>query len=156
MWGGCSLSKLLLGDRPGHPRHVFTHRDMQPFTLLFRTRMDNMKSPHEKAILLPVSDPINPYWAFTFFAALSEMESTLLSVVKDRKSQRNISVFVDSLIQSTLTDRQVKAPRNALGNFSYYKTRENGLNVSFCCGFRSWRIAWFSHWPDVPSQPIVS
>uniref|UniRef100_H2TH73 Cytochrome P450, family 20, subfamily A, polypeptide 1 n=1 Tax=Takifugu rubripes TaxID=31033 RepID=H2TH73_TAKRU len=39
--------------------------------------------------------------------ALSEMESTLLSVVKERKSQRNKSVFVDSLIQSTLTERQV-------------------------------------------------
>lgn len=38
------------------------------------------------------------------------MESTLLSVVKDRKSQRKKSVFVDTLLQSTLTERQVKAP----------------------------------------------
>lgn len=44
-----------------------------------------------------------------FFAALSEMESTLLSVVKDRKSQGKKSVFVDALLQSTLTERQVKA-----------------------------------------------
>lgn len=42
-----------------------------------------------------------------------------------------------------------------LGNLSDSKTCENGLK-STCCGFRSWRIAWFSCWPDVPSQPIVS
>uniref|UniRef100_H3C0P1 Cytochrome P450, family 20, subfamily A, polypeptide 1 n=1 Tax=Tetraodon nigroviridis TaxID=99883 RepID=H3C0P1_TETNG len=39
--------------------------------------------------------------------ALSEMEATLLSVVKDRKSQRKTSVLVDTLLQSTLTDRQI-------------------------------------------------
>lgn len=39
--------------------------------------------------------------------ALSEMESTLLSVVKDRKSQGKKSVFVDALLQSTLTERQI-------------------------------------------------
>lgn len=50
-------------------------------------------------------------WCFCIFvAALAEMESTLLSVVTERKSQRNKSVFVDSLIQSTLTERQVNAP----------------------------------------------
>ncbi|XP_022057581.2 cytochrome P450 20A1 [Acanthochromis polyacanthus] len=39
--------------------------------------------------------------------ALSEMESVLLSVAKERKSQRKQSVFMDALLQSSLTDRQI-------------------------------------------------
>ncbi|XP_068165401.1 cytochrome P450 20A1 [Antennarius striatus] len=39
--------------------------------------------------------------------ALSEMESMLLSVVKERKAQRKQSVFVDALLQSSLSERQV-------------------------------------------------
>uniref|UniRef100_A0A3Q1AX20 Cytochrome P450, family 20, subfamily A, polypeptide 1 n=1 Tax=Amphiprion ocellaris TaxID=80972 RepID=A0A3Q1AX20_AMPOC len=39
--------------------------------------------------------------------ALSEMESVLLSVAKERKSQRKQSVFVDALLQSSLTERQI-------------------------------------------------
>lgn len=39
--------------------------------------------------------------------ALSEMESELLSVVKERKSLRDQSVFVDTLLQSNLTERQI-------------------------------------------------
>ncbi|XP_068612474.1 cytochrome P450 20A1 [Brachionichthys hirsutus] len=39
--------------------------------------------------------------------ALSEMESTLLSAARDRKAQRNRSVFVDALLQSGLSERQV-------------------------------------------------
>uniref|UniRef100_A0A3Q1AX84 Cytochrome P450, family 20, subfamily A, polypeptide 1 n=1 Tax=Amphiprion ocellaris TaxID=80972 RepID=A0A3Q1AX84_AMPOC len=41
--------------------------------------------------------------------ALSEMESVLLSVAKERKSQRKQSVFVDALLQSSLTDRLQKS-----------------------------------------------
>ncbi|XP_005802614.1 cytochrome P450 20A1 [Xiphophorus maculatus] len=39
--------------------------------------------------------------------ALSEMESMLLSVVKERKAQRKQTAFVDALLQSSLTERQV-------------------------------------------------
>lgn len=39
--------------------------------------------------------------------ALSEMESMLLSVLKDRKAQRKQTVFVDTLLQSSLSERQV-------------------------------------------------
>lgn len=39
--------------------------------------------------------------------ALSEMESVLLSVAKDRKAQRKQTMFVDTLVQSSLTERQI-------------------------------------------------
>ncbi|XP_039998517.1 cytochrome P450 20A1 [Xiphias gladius] len=39
--------------------------------------------------------------------ALSEMESVLLSVAKERKAQRKQTVFVDTLLQSSLTERQI-------------------------------------------------
>uniref|UniRef100_A0A4W6DLS3 Cytochrome P450, family 20, subfamily A, polypeptide 1 n=1 Tax=Lates calcarifer TaxID=8187 RepID=A0A4W6DLS3_LATCA len=39
--------------------------------------------------------------------ALSEMESVLLTVAKERKAQRKQTVFVDSLLQSSLTERQI-------------------------------------------------
>ncbi|XP_042260848.1 cytochrome P450 20A1 isoform X1 [Thunnus maccoyii] len=39
--------------------------------------------------------------------ALSEMESVLLSVSKERKTQRKQTVFVDALHQSSLTERQI-------------------------------------------------
>uniref|UniRef100_A0AAX7TEL5 Cytochrome P450, family 20, subfamily A, polypeptide 1 n=1 Tax=Astatotilapia calliptera TaxID=8154 RepID=A0AAX7TEL5_ASTCA len=39
--------------------------------------------------------------------ALSEMESLLLSVAKDRKTQRKQAVFVDALLQSNFTERQI-------------------------------------------------
>uniref|UniRef100_A0A671Y0G2 Cytochrome P450, family 20, subfamily A, polypeptide 1 n=1 Tax=Sparus aurata TaxID=8175 RepID=A0A671Y0G2_SPAAU len=39
--------------------------------------------------------------------ALSEMESVLLSVAKDRKAQRKQTMFVDTLLQSSLTERQI-------------------------------------------------
>lgn len=39
--------------------------------------------------------------------ALSEMESVLLSVAKERKAQRRQTVFVDTLLQSSLTERQI-------------------------------------------------
>ncbi|KAM9333952.1 cytochrome P450 20A1 [Symphorus nematophorus] len=39
--------------------------------------------------------------------ALSEMESALLSVAKERKAQRKQAVFVDALLQSNLSERQI-------------------------------------------------
>ncbi|CAB1443798.1 unnamed protein product [Pleuronectes platessa] len=39
--------------------------------------------------------------------ALSEMESVLLSVAKERKAQRKQTAFVDALLQSSLTERQI-------------------------------------------------
>lgn len=39
--------------------------------------------------------------------ALSEMESMLLSVAKERKAQRKQTAFVDALLQSSLTERQI-------------------------------------------------
>ncbi|KAM7375458.1 hypothetical protein PAMA_014526 [Pampus argenteus] len=39
--------------------------------------------------------------------ALSEMESVLLSVAKERKAQRKQTMFVDALLQSSLTERQI-------------------------------------------------
>ncbi|XP_041637875.1 cytochrome P450 20A1 [Cheilinus undulatus] len=39
--------------------------------------------------------------------ALSEMESMLLSVARERKTQRKQTVFVDALLQSSLTERQI-------------------------------------------------
>ncbi|XP_071386654.1 cytochrome P450 20A1 isoform X2 [Centroberyx affinis] len=39
--------------------------------------------------------------------ALSEMESVLLSVSRERKAQRSQTVFVDTLLQSSLTERQI-------------------------------------------------
>lgn len=35
------------------------------------------------------------------------MESMLLAVAKERKAQRKQAVFVDTLLQSSLTERQV-------------------------------------------------
>lgn len=35
------------------------------------------------------------------------MESMLLSVVKERKAQKKQTAFVDALLQSSLTERQV-------------------------------------------------
>lgn len=40
-------------------------------------------------------------------SALSEMQSVLLSVAKERKAQRKQTAFVDALLQSSLTERQV-------------------------------------------------
>uniref|UniRef100_A0A8C8D1D9 Cytochrome P450 20A1 n=1 Tax=Oncorhynchus tshawytscha TaxID=74940 RepID=A0A8C8D1D9_ONCTS len=40
-------------------------------------------------------------------SALAEMETVLMSVAKDRKGQRSQTAFVDALLQSNLTDRQV-------------------------------------------------
>uniref|UniRef100_A0A4W5N2F3 Cytochrome P450, family 20, subfamily A, polypeptide 1 n=1 Tax=Hucho hucho TaxID=62062 RepID=A0A4W5N2F3_9TELE len=40
-------------------------------------------------------------------SALAEMETVLMSVVKDRKGQRSQTAFVDTLLQSNLTERQV-------------------------------------------------
>ncbi|KAF3857460.1 hypothetical protein F7725_009319 [Dissostichus mawsoni] len=39
--------------------------------------------------------------------ALSEMQSVLLSVAKERKAQRKQTAFVDALLQSSLTERQI-------------------------------------------------
>ncbi|KAI3366146.1 hypothetical protein L3Q82_009968, partial [Scortum barcoo] len=39
--------------------------------------------------------------------ALSEMESVLLSVVRHRRAQRKQTVFVDTLLQSSLSERQI-------------------------------------------------
>lgn len=39
--------------------------------------------------------------------ALSEMESVLLSVSRERRAQRQQTVFVDALLQSSLTERQI-------------------------------------------------
>lgn len=39
--------------------------------------------------------------------ALSEMEAALLAVAKERRAQRKKEVFVDSLLQSNLTERQI-------------------------------------------------
>ncbi|XP_029305001.1 cytochrome P450 20A1 [Cottoperca gobio] len=43
----------------------------------------------------------------TYEKALSEMESVLLSVAKERKAQRKQTAFVDALLQSSLTERQI-------------------------------------------------
>uniref|UniRef100_A0A4W5RXJ9 Cytochrome P450, family 20, subfamily A, polypeptide 1 n=1 Tax=Hucho hucho TaxID=62062 RepID=A0A4W5RXJ9_9TELE len=40
-------------------------------------------------------------------SALAEMETVLMSVAKDRKGQRSQTAFVDALLQSNLTERQV-------------------------------------------------
>ncbi|KAM6958523.1 cytochrome P450 20A1 [Tautogolabrus adspersus] len=39
--------------------------------------------------------------------ALSEMESVLLSLARERKAQRKHTVFVDTLLQSSLTEQQI-------------------------------------------------
>uniref|UniRef100_A0A7N8WZU3 Cytochrome P450, family 20, subfamily A, polypeptide 1 n=1 Tax=Mastacembelus armatus TaxID=205130 RepID=A0A7N8WZU3_9TELE len=49
--------------------------------------------------------------------ALSEMESVLLSVAKERKAQRKQAVFVDVLLQSSLTDRQVNTDEASHASF---------------------------------------
>uniref|UniRef100_A0A3P9M911 Cytochrome P450, family 20, subfamily A, polypeptide 1 n=1 Tax=Oryzias latipes TaxID=8090 RepID=A0A3P9M911_ORYLA len=43
-------------------------------------------------------------------SALSDMEATLLASAKDRKAQRRQTAFVDALLQSGLTERQVEFP----------------------------------------------
>lgn len=79
-----------------------THRD--------RSTQKSLGRSWREATAAPVSHLTHPFWASVLFSALSEMESMLLSVVKDRKSQRKKCVFVDTLLQSTLTERQVRAP----------------------------------------------
>lgn len=94
-------------------------------------------------------------------SALSEMESVLLSVSKDRKAQRKQTVFVDALLQSSLSERQVNADG---GHRFYSKTQRTTERPSqfpqksdwlFVC-FRSWRTVWFSLWPGASSLPTVS
>lgn len=41
-------------------------------------------------------------------SALSEMESVLLSVAKERRGKRKQAGFVDAMLQSNLSERQVK------------------------------------------------
>lgn len=76
-----------------------------------RSSQKSLKPSCCEALVPPVRDLINPFWAIdVFFPALAEMESMLLSVAKERKSQRKKSVFVDTLLQSSLTERQVRSP----------------------------------------------
>uniref|UniRef100_A0A8C7LDY0 Cytochrome P450, family 20, subfamily A, polypeptide 1 n=1 Tax=Oncorhynchus kisutch TaxID=8019 RepID=A0A8C7LDY0_ONCKI len=53
-------------------------------------------------------------------SALAEMETVLMSVAKDRKGQRSQTAFVDTLLQSNLTERQV------------IKSLSQSVDVSLC------------------------
>uniref|UniRef100_A0A674EB59 Cytochrome P450, family 20, subfamily A, polypeptide 1 n=1 Tax=Salmo trutta TaxID=8032 RepID=A0A674EB59_SALTR len=53
-------------------------------------------------------------------SALAEMETVLMSVAKDRKGQRSQTAFVDALLQSNLTERQV------------IKSLSQSVDVSLC------------------------
>lgn len=92
-------------------------------------------------------------------SALSEMESVLLTVAKERKAQRKQTVFVDSLLQSSLTERQVntdEVSRSGLkpeASSQFLQRSENEMKCVVC--FRLWRTAWFSHWLDASSLPTV-
>lgn len=82
---------------------------------------------------------------FLVWTALSEMEATLLSVVKDRKSQRKTSVLVDTLLQSTLTDRQVELQTH-LGPFPDPKAAHpNEPSVSDHGGLYGLHSGWMCH-----------
>uniref|UniRef100_A0A667XLS7 Cytochrome P450, family 20, subfamily A, polypeptide 1 n=1 Tax=Myripristis murdjan TaxID=586833 RepID=A0A667XLS7_9TELE len=69
----------------------------------FRKNHDAVRSSAQ--IKHPLSPP--PSTPTPWRSALSEMESVLLSVARERKAQRSQTVFVDTLLQSSLTERQI-------------------------------------------------
>lgn len=84
------------------------------------------------------------------WSALSEMESMLLSVAKDRKAQRKQTVFVDALLQSNFTERQVNADELLLYILSAFtevrkKTLKSGLFVSDHGGLHGVHFGWMCH-----------
>lgn len=84
------------------------------------------------------------------WSALSEMESMLLSVAKDRKAQRKQALFVDALLQSNFTERQVNAHELLLYILSAFtevrkKTLKSGLFVSDHGGLHGVHFGWMCH-----------
>uniref|UniRef100_A0A3B5A4Q9 Cytochrome P450 20A1 n=1 Tax=Stegastes partitus TaxID=144197 RepID=A0A3B5A4Q9_9TELE len=85
-----AVTQLALGQRFGDDAQVIS----------FRKNHDAVRAgfhTHWLSFVLPPSR----------LSALSEMQSVLLSVAKERKSQKKQTVFVDALLQSSLSERQI-------------------------------------------------
>uniref|UniRef100_A0AAQ5ZV19 Cytochrome P450, family 20, subfamily A, polypeptide 1 n=1 Tax=Amphiprion ocellaris TaxID=80972 RepID=A0AAQ5ZV19_AMPOC len=90
-----TVTQLALGERFGDDAQVIS----------FRKNHDN-QFYDVLSFSSGVDAALNRFF-LRWCSALSEMESVLLSVAKERKSQRKQSVFVDALLQSSLTERQI-------------------------------------------------
>uniref|UniRef100_A0AAX7SR87 Cytochrome P450, family 20, subfamily A, polypeptide 1 n=1 Tax=Astatotilapia calliptera TaxID=8154 RepID=A0AAX7SR87_ASTCA len=91
-----TVTQLALGERFGDDTEV----------LAFRKNHDAIWSEIGKGYLDGSLEKSSSRKAH-YEKALSEMESLLLSVAKDRKTQRKQAVFVDALLQSNFTERQI-------------------------------------------------
>lgn len=117
----------------------------------YRARMSDFEPLNVVGVATALILFFPPRWS-----ALSEMESLLLSVSKDRKTQRKQAVFVDALLQSNFTERQVNADELLLYILSAFtEVRKKNAEILIVC-FRSWRTAWCSLWLDVSSLRTVS
>uniref|UniRef100_A0A3Q4HDS2 Cytochrome P450, family 20, subfamily A, polypeptide 1 n=1 Tax=Neolamprologus brichardi TaxID=32507 RepID=A0A3Q4HDS2_NEOBR len=91
-----TVTQLALGERFGDDTEV----------LAFRKNHDAIWSEIGKGYLDGSLEKSSSRKAH-YEKALSEMESMLLSVAKDRKAQRKQAVFVDALLQSNFTDKML-------------------------------------------------
>uniref|UniRef100_A0A3Q3K1V7 Cytochrome P450, family 20, subfamily A, polypeptide 1 n=1 Tax=Monopterus albus TaxID=43700 RepID=A0A3Q3K1V7_MONAL len=91
-----TVTQLALGERFGDDAEVIS----------FRKNHDAIWSEIGKGYLDGSLEKSSSRKAH-FEQALSEMESVLLSVAKERKVQRKQTVFVDFLRESSLTERQI-------------------------------------------------
>lgn len=75
------------------------------------------------------------------------MESSLLAVAKERKAQRKQAVFVDALLQSSLTERQVNTDRCSItgGPLRTLKHQLNLLFLSDHGGLYGFHSGWMCH-----------
>ncbi|KAM9836266.1 cytochrome P450 20A1 [Aulostomus maculatus] len=91
-----TVTQLALGERFSHDANVVS----------FRKNHDAIWSEIGKGYLdgsLEKSSSRRGHYE----RALSEMQSVLLSVAKERKAERRRMAFIDSLLQSSLSDRQI-------------------------------------------------
>uniref|UniRef100_A0A8C8D0F2 Cytochrome P450 20A1 n=1 Tax=Oncorhynchus tshawytscha TaxID=74940 RepID=A0A8C8D0F2_ONCTS len=92
-----AVTQLALGDRFQNDAEVIGFRKNHEAV----SEQSHLKSP-----FLVKRCPLRSV-TLCLFTALAEMETVLMSVAKDRKGQRSQTAFVDALLQSNLTDRQV-------------------------------------------------
>lgn len=103
----------------------------------------------------PVSDLIHRFWLSRFFSS-SVRDGVHAAVIGEGQEIPEEEICVCGHSASVHPDRKTGETPRDIWEISLTLKRENRSKLTFCCGFRSWRIVWFSLWPDVPSQPIVS
>uniref|UniRef100_A0A3B4H8L5 Cytochrome P450 20A1 n=1 Tax=Pundamilia nyererei TaxID=303518 RepID=A0A3B4H8L5_9CICH len=130
-----TVTQLALGERFGDDTEV----------LAFRKNHDAIWSEIGKGYLDGSLEKSSSRKAH-YEKALSEMESLLLSVSKDRKTQRKQAVFVDALLQSNFTERQVNADDKMLF-YSDSKITHSGV-LAVCI----WALYFLSNSEEVQDK----